>query len=539
LEFIKYGRKYIKLAKWLSHPIPDHLTHQAMRTVHWLLWCLLIFLAGKVLSAQRPAPQPATLEIREVIPAGEAGFYTFSSNHPEKPDRGEITRFNFSQESLAQRTIPFERSPLKAQFEAVFFWDSAVNVLSSLYYPGPKRNHLLLYQYDANDLSEKKSAVMAEAYTPELYRVPFGYSLSPNGQYLAIYAWTYTLPKDPARLSVKVFGPGLTPVWSGEYQLPLLNEGLYLYDCKLTNQGIFYMLAENYLGKPGPQIDERKIQYLALAFNKDLKEPLAYFLNNPNDKLNGVKWDLSPAGILLAAAFFTDKGKLSPSGYLTYQVSEPGAEPKIRRYFLSEESYQMAYPYSPPEARGNANRRRFEQYAFQQLRVDNAGAMTLIAEQNVFDPVNGSLEFNDLSVVPQAKKEEAVWMRRIPKRQQGYSYIERVTYGNKAIGVDENLFFLFNDALKNQRSGGKNPLRERYEGGMEAMPVYRLNHQGILTQFDATASMREAGLGAFIPDKIWLAHDHYLLVGGVPLNKDEGSIRLVGIDLEAVLRKMQ
>ena len=105
------------------------------------------------------------------------------------------------------------------------------------------------------------------------------------------------------------------------------------------------MLAENYLGKPGPQIDERKIQYLALAFKQDLKEPLAYYLNNPLDKLTGVKWDLAENGELIAAAFFTEKGKILPAGYITYLVKSPGAEPKIDRFYLSETSYQASYPH--------------------------------------------------------------------------------------------------------------------------------------------------------------------------------------------------
>ena len=145
------------------------------------------------LSGQRPAPGPKSMEIREVVSGDNDSFFTFSSNHPGKPDKAEISLFNFKQEMLASKEITFERSPLLAQFEAIFCWDNKINVLSSLYYPGPKRNHLLLYQYDVNDLSEVGSDIISEAYTPELYRVPFGYSLSPDKKYLALYAWTYIL----------------------------------------------------------------------------------------------------------------------------------------------------------------------------------------------------------------------------------------------------------------------------------------------------------------------------------------------------------
>ena len=126
------------------------------------------------LSGQRSAPALKSMEIREVVSSDNNSFFTFSSNHPEKPDKAEISLFNYKQEMMASKEITFERSPLLAQFEAIFCWDNKINVLSSLYYPGPKRNHLLLYQYDVNDLSEVGSDIISEAYTPELYRVPLG-----------------------------------------------------------------------------------------------------------------------------------------------------------------------------------------------------------------------------------------------------------------------------------------------------------------------------------------------------------------------------
>jgi hypothetical protein len=479
------------------------------------------------------------MEIREVVAGNDGHFFTFSSNHPEKPDKGEISLFNLKQENLGTKEITFERSPLTAQFEAIFYWDQRLNVLSSLYYPGPKRNHLLLYQYNEDDLSEVSSDIISEAYTPELYRVPFGYSISPDKKYLALYAWTYTLPKDPARLRINVFTSGMTPVWSGEYQLPIINEGLYLYDCKINNKGELYMLAENYLGKPGPQIDDRKIQYLALAFNQDLKEPLAYFLNNPLDKLSGVKWDLTENGTLLAAAFFTEKGKIQPAGYMTYQVASPGAEPKTDRFYLSETTYQASYPYAQPEPRNNPNRRRFDQFAFQQIRKDSAGNLLLVAEQNIFDPINGSLEFNDLMVLRHDEGNQPSWMKRIPKRQQGYSYIPKVTYGNKSFLYKEHLFILFNDALKNQKGAGNLPERVLYEGGTEAVPIYVVHMSGKVSRFDATTLLKNAGIGAIIPDKIWQIRDPFLLAGCIPLEKEGPGMQLIGLDLEAILKKIQ
>ena len=123
---------------------------------------LLTLLALTVhhLPGQRQPSMPKTMEIREVVAGDEDHFFTFSSNDPEKPDKGEIALFNYKQENLATKEITFERSPLTAQFEAVFYWDNHLNVLSSLYYPGPKRNHLLLYQYNGDDLSEESSDII-------------------------------------------------------------------------------------------------------------------------------------------------------------------------------------------------------------------------------------------------------------------------------------------------------------------------------------------------------------------------------------------
>ena len=130
-------------------------------------------------------------------------------------------------------------------------------------------------------------------------------------------------------------------------------------------------------------------------------------------------------------------------------------------------------------------------------------------------------------------------MKRIPKRQQGYSYIPKLTYGYQSFFYKDNLFFLFNDALNNQKGAGNQPERDLYEGGNEAVPIYVLDANGKLNRFDATPLLKNAGIGAIVPEKIWQVRKNYLLVGCVPLQVETPGIRLVGIDLGAVIRSMQ
>jgi hypothetical protein len=82
----------------------------------------LLTLSIQYLHGQRQPSPPKIMEIREVVAGDDNHFFTFSSNHPEKPDKGEIALFNYKQENLATKEITFERSPLTAQFEAIFFW---------------------------------------------------------------------------------------------------------------------------------------------------------------------------------------------------------------------------------------------------------------------------------------------------------------------------------------------------------------------------------------------------------------------------------
>jgi hypothetical protein len=51
--------------------------------------------------------------------------------------------------------------------------------------------------------------------------------------------------------------------------------------------------------------------------------------------------------------------------------------------------------------------------------------------------------------------------------------------------------------------------------------------------------IKNAGIGAIVPEKIWQVRKNYLLVGCVPLQVETPGIRLVGIDLGAVIRSMQ
>jgi hypothetical protein len=66
-----------------------------------------------------------------------------------------------------------------------------------------------------------------------------------------------------------------------------------------------------------------------------------------------------------------------------------------------------------------------------------------------------------------------------------------------------------------------------------------LDRNGKLNRFDATALLKNTGIGAIIPDKIWQVRPGYLLAGCIPLTDEEPNLRLIGLDLEAVLKKMQ
>ncbi len=475
--------------------------------------------------------------IKEVVPFGEEGFVAVFLDHPERPRQMRLEFFAPDNRSLGQKVISLDRRGIEAKFEGVFAWNGRLLVLTSLYYPGPQRNYLMLHQYALPDFSEISGIVVDEAYTPQLYRVPFGFSLSPDSSKAMFYAWSYSLPEDPARLSITVLGQNLDTVWQQRYVLPYKNASLYLYDCRVTDDGRAFLLGENYTGKVGPVIDENKIEYFVLSAVPEDENMIIYDINPQGYALRGLHIDPVPGNAMAGAAFYQEPGKEVHLGIYAFYIPSAGGKMEQGLVPIDKEGYQAAYAYSGGDGILNTNRHRFESYQVRSVRVTSDGSLIAIAEQDYFSQTEGVNEFNDiLAIRLRPGLERLQWMIRLPKRQsQGFSDSPLSPFSFKEIRKGEKLYFLFNDLASHHAQAGGSRTLGCYWGDDGVVVAAELDMgTGKMRLFNLTRLLRPKSV-----QKAWISHcwdlngRELLIFGGGPSLLDEN--KLIGLEWEAIL----
>ena len=453
--------------------------------------------------ASQIVQQPAS-ELETLVPVGD-GFVMVMLNDLERPTIMSLRYFNEAEELIAEEKIQLVRQGLLAQFEGAMAFNGDLVVLTSLYYPGPKRNHLLLRRYGLPDLEEKNSEVIDEAYTPEFFRVPFGFAKSHDGQYLAFYSWTYTLPKDPAKLDIRVLDRELEQVWEERFILPLLNETFYIFDFAVKDDGRVLIFCENYAGRPGRYIDEEKIEYRILAAEEGNSNLIEYKLNLPDRTIVGLKAKLDKSGAVVGTAFMQDtRRSLRLDGLYVFRIPPDGESIERKQLALTEEMYEAAFPYGEKESIFSANRHKFAKFVVDYIFVEPDGSWVVAAEYRKEDQNSYEIQFNDVLVLKVASDLNRLsWIKRVPKRQTGYQgYWPYLSY--KAFHKKGNVFFLYNDANGNHdQEGGPSSMIE-YSGGKSRVILMQIRTgSGEMLKTDLTELVRNRGAVAVWPSRIW------------------------------------
>lgn len=474
--------------------------------------------------------------IREVIPFGEAGFVTIFLDHPEHPKRMRLEFFTPDNASTFERVISLERQGVRAKYEGAFAWKGQLQILTSLYYPGPKRNHLIYQQFSVPDFADVRSIVVDEAYTPELYRVPFGYSLSPDSSKVMFYAWSYTLPKDPARVSITVLNPTLDTVWKQRYILPYKNESLYIYNCRLTDDGRAFLLCENYTGKIGPSVDENKIDYFVLGAQAGSENMIIYDLNPSGKTLRGLHIDPVPGNAMAGAAFYQEPGKGVHLGVYVFSIPPDGGNMRQELIPIDKEAYQAAYAFPGIDGMSNANRHRFESYEVQHVELLPDGGLAIIAEQEHYDETDGILEHNDIFILRIRPEYNRIqWMTRVPKRQSE-SFNENIfsPFSYKRLQHEGKWYFLYNDARVNYERGIGPRGLDNYWGDAEATIAAEVDLNGQVKWYQLSKLLRSKSIAKIWTGHCWDLGTGELLIFGGGANPVVGQNFLVGLSWEVL-----
>ncbi|MDX2069097.1 MAG: hypothetical protein SFV55_11785 [Haliscomenobacter sp.] len=173
-----------------------------------------------------------------------------------------------------EKLVSLKTGPFKAQLKDVFVWNGVLNLLTSVYHPGPGRSNFLLQQFDSKTLKEKHSQLIDAVATPRPSSdSPYlGYCISPDSSHIGFYSWIYAYSEDSVRLNVQVYNRSLEKQWSKQYTLPYLNNRFLINNCALRNNGEFFLFAENYAGRIGAAtvIKASLIEHMALHMRRDV-----------------------------------------------------------------------------------------------------------------------------------------------------------------------------------------------------------------------------------------------------------------------------
>lgn len=476
----------------------------------FLLLTLYFCVSPKSATAQVEDP----FEMESLISLPGKNFVIISLNDPQRPTKLAIRYFENGESLVAEKIIDLVQQGLSAQYEGAFFWNNQLNILTSLYYPGPKRNHLLYRRLALPNLEETYSKVVDEAYTPEVYRIPFGYSISPDSSHLMFYGWTYTLPEDPAKINFRVLDRDLQEVWSQKYSLPYKNEGLYIYRGAVNDTGTAFIFCENYEGRPGRDIDERKVEHIILAANGTPDEMIKYDLNLPDFTMVGLQSKLMPDNSIVGAAFMNEGRKKKHEGLYIFRITPDGSTINRQRIPIAEDLYEAAFPYGGKESIFNANRHRFQDFFVDKIFLEDNGSWTLITEQRYERSNFAEIEFNDLCVfqlTPNLRNLKMI--KRIPKRQVGWQG-DWTIYSYKLMRHKGRTYLFFNDTPDNYSKSNENRTILAYNGGSTKIMMYGIDGVGNLRTYDLTPLARARGVNAIWPSRCYQNGENGVLLYG-------------------------
>jgi hypothetical protein len=494
------------------------------------IYTIFFFLLGSytaLLSQQNRRPQ-INFEFYNILPLPDHEFLAVLTDDKDAPSRIKFARFNQDEQLVRDSLILLENRGVRGQLESVFMWKEKINVLHSVYYPGPQRNNLILTQYDPLTFAVDTAIVISEAYTPGRYRVPFGYSISPDSSKIQFYSWSYALPDDPAKVEIRVMDASLATLWEKRYLLPYNNERLFIYKSLVTDNGEAYLMAEYYHGKIGPytSIQEDKVERFALLFDRNDPEALRYSIRLDNDPvIQNIRFVMDKNNNVIGAGFYSDSKLSNYSGIYSFRIDSQTRKYEKKAWPISKEAFDNAEPPNRPDFFPERGKKRFFDYYLNQLHVDDAGNLYLIAEQ--VSEVSYYLEYGDILVAKISANQKLDWFYTLPKRHKSLYQESIFSYGFTP--TDSALYFIFNDSPENYKPDKRARYHLMYEGGPTAnvlvkiVPNGRVDYRFLNKKFNLT----------LVPAKTFKLSDRAMIVYGQIVNEsglESGMLEIIPLN---------
>ena len=423
--------------------------------MRFVVIALLVIGQATICWAQEKKTVP-NLYVLDAIKLGDSAFIVVQTNNISKPTKLGLQFFDFQTQKLKSETfVNLERRGIEGHLEAVYPFQNRLVLLYSLYYPGPKRNHLLYETYQLPDLVKENSGLVGEAYTPDLYRVPFGYHISPDSSKLLFYSWSYAMPSDPAKLMIQVYDHDYQLLWKKRYVLPYKNETLYLYGCKVTDDGHVFILGEDYQGKvtPNMRVDPSKIKHFALFVEQESNDFLEYVVDLKNDyQVTDLEFTYSTDNLLIGAGYYRYKKRVRNEGIFTLKIDPKTKQSEMEKFPIDKEAYHQHFAYGEKESFFSDDRKDFTSYYIDDIKIRPDGGIVIFSEQRIEDSRAYNLLSNDI-YVHRVDGKKLSWSIRIPKRQVNVWGSVNPAFSYGIVESNPNYYLFFNDDQANHQSG--------------------------------------------------------------------------------------
>ena len=482
-----------------------------------VIFLLIPCLLGSLTAAfgqEKPKPNPLSkLSLDKTLALGDSAFLVIKTNEQERPNLLGVQYVKLKGEKTEkfQQLISLKRRGVDGQLESSFIYKGQLVVLYSLYYPGPKRNHLLCDIYALPSLEKLQSHFIDEAYTPGLYRIPFGFDISPDSTKIMFYSWSYALPTDPAKMTLHVMDQNFNRIWKQRYVMPYKNETLYIYGCEVTNDGNVFILGEDYQGKitQNLNVDLKKVKRFALFVEQGNRDFLEYAINLKDDHVVAeMKFVMDKQNNLIGAGYFKKGRKIANDGFFTYKIDYTTKKPDLDKIFYSKEAYDQAYPYAEKEGTFSFHKRTFQSYFVDQIFVSPDGTIKIIGEQQAWGSNSpntmafNNVEYSDVMVTA-IQDGKLKWNTRLPKRQsQVYTGESNPIFSYGLLEGKESLFIVFNDNIKNHESKENKNMKgfEYFIDGVSML--FEIGSNGALKKYSLKPYLKWQGANQLVVPKI-------------------------------------
>jgi len=322
--------------------------------------------------------------IKDIVSVKEHGFLVLQSYLMEGTKELEFQIYDFTRTLTNKQTFQFDSTKGEPFVHAYTEWNDHFLLFVSYYGETSSSNQLYVYQYSLPDLELKLTAKVMDAYSPTDLYIPFYLNISPDKSKLALATWSYTIPKDPGKMEVRVLNADLKVIKEYQYLMPYNNLNIHLGDCIVDDEANVYLIGKEHKGSNTlsyKQLETLPGNPFVLAFYANQKEPNLYEIEIKKYRFPFMKFGINKQQELVGLGLYRLGGRKSFSGVCTITLNKEKKSLNFYESEISKEVFQQALGKSPPSFK-NAN--GFRNVLLKDLILKD-NAYYLVAEQIYVD----------------------------------------------------------------------------------------------------------------------------------------------------------